>query len=532
MSKILILAANPKGTNSLRLDKEVREIQAALERAKRRDEFEVMSRWAVRTKDLRQSLLNLNPQIVHFSGHGAGNDGLVLENDSGQVQLVSSGALARLFGLFQDSLECVLLNACYSEVQAEAIHQHIGCVIGMNQAIGDRAAIEFAVGFYEALGAGRSYEDAFNFGRNAIDVEGIQEVETPALMLRNLTNTPMTMPSIPIAYPEGFVPVNSSFYAERPPTEAECYEQILKPRALIRIRAPHKMGKSSLIFRITDYAKQQGCQTVIFNLRLVDDEFLTDSDRFLQWFCASVTDDLGLPNRVAEYWNGMTGSKNKCTKYFERYLLRQFDNPIVLALDDVDQIFPYGDIAKNFFSLLRTWHERQEELWQNLRLIMAHSQEAYIPLGVDQSPFNVGFPVELQELSVAQVKDLLKRHGLQEIVNQTEQMMKFIGGHPYLVRMALYEITCQRMTLEDFVKIAPTEQGLYRDHLRRHYRNLESNQDLLAALNRVVSSNKPVQIGSTEAFRLHSMGLVKYQGNSVMPLCELYRQYFLVRLNP
>lgn len=181
VKKILILSANPNNTSKLRLDEEVREIQAGLQRAKKREQFEIISRWAVRVDDLRRALLDHEPQIVHFSGHGSGNDGLALENNSGELQLVSTQSLARLFKLFKDKVECVLLNACYSEVQAEAIHQNIDYVIGMNRAVGDRAAIEFAVGFYDAIGAGRSYEDAFEFGCTSIDLEGIPESQTPIL---------------------------------------------------------------------------------------------------------------------------------------------------------------------------------------------------------------------------------------------------------------------------------------------------------------------------------------------------------------
>ena len=195
VKKILILTANPKDTTQLRLDEEVREIQEGLQRSRRRDQFEIISRWAVRTDDLRRALLDHEPQIVHFLGHGAGAKGLILEDDVGQMKLVSASSLARLFKLFQSQVECVVLNACYSEVQAEAIQQHIDCVIGMNQAIGDRAAIEFAVGFYDGLGAGRSYADAFEFGLSAIDLEGIPETATPQLKQRSAATPQIT--SIP-----------------------------------------------------------------------------------------------------------------------------------------------------------------------------------------------------------------------------------------------------------------------------------------------------------------------------------------------
>ena len=181
VKKILLLSANPTDTSKLRLDEEVRKIQAGLERAKGREEFKIISKLAVRTEDLRRALLDHEPQIVHFSGHGAGDRGLALEDNSGQMQLVSAQSLARLFKLFQDKIECVVLNACYSEVQAEAIHQHIDYVIGMNQAIGDKAAINFAVGFYDALGAGRNIEDGFEFGCASIDLENIPESSTPVL---------------------------------------------------------------------------------------------------------------------------------------------------------------------------------------------------------------------------------------------------------------------------------------------------------------------------------------------------------------
>lgn len=181
VKKILILTANPQNIDKRRLDAEVREIQTGLERAKKRDQFEIISKWAVRPDDLRRALLDYEPQIVHFSGYGAATEGLALENDLGQLQMVSTAALAKLFEVFKDKVECVLLNACYSETQAEAIRQHIDYVIGMHQAIGNRAAIEFAVGFYDALGAGRSIEDAFKLGCIAIDLEGIPESHTPVL---------------------------------------------------------------------------------------------------------------------------------------------------------------------------------------------------------------------------------------------------------------------------------------------------------------------------------------------------------------
>ncbi|MEO0646139.1 MAG: pentapeptide repeat-containing protein [Cyanobacteria bacterium J06650_10] len=195
--KILILTANPQNNDQRRLDAEVREIQNGLARAKQRDQFEIIAKWAVRTEDLRRALLDYNPQIVQFSGYGLATEGLALENEAGQMQLVSTPALASLFELFKDKVECVFLNACYSAAQAGAISQHIPYVIGMSHVIGERAALEFAIGFYDALGAGRSIDDAFKLGCVSIDLEGLPETLTPTLKKRASAH-PDAVPEKPV----------------------------------------------------------------------------------------------------------------------------------------------------------------------------------------------------------------------------------------------------------------------------------------------------------------------------------------------
>jgi hypothetical protein len=184
---ILFLAANPKGTSQLRLDEEMREIDAGLQRAQRREQFVLQQRWALRPRDVQRALLDYHPEIAHFSGHGGGGAGLVLEDETGTPKLVDTEALAALFELFSDRLECIILNACYSKVQAEAIARHVPYVIGMSQEIGDTAAIEFAVGFYDALGAGKSVEFAYKSGCVNIRMAGVAEYLTPVLIPKSAT---------------------------------------------------------------------------------------------------------------------------------------------------------------------------------------------------------------------------------------------------------------------------------------------------------------------------------------------------------
>jgi hypothetical protein len=181
MSKvILFLAANPLDTNRLRLDEEIREIDEGIRRAKHREQYELKQKWAVRPDDLRRAMLDYTPQLVHFSGHGAGEKGIVLENNQGLAQPVSGEALSHLFALFPQ-VECVLLNACYSEIQAQAIAENVPYVVGMSQAVGDRAAITFAMSFYDALGSGQTVDFAYRYACNALELAGIPEHLTPVL---------------------------------------------------------------------------------------------------------------------------------------------------------------------------------------------------------------------------------------------------------------------------------------------------------------------------------------------------------------
>ncbi len=182
---ILFLAANPKDTARLRLDQELRDIGEGLQRAQKRDQFQLEQRLAVRPRDIQRAMLDISPQIIHFSGHGTGEQGLVFEDEIGNAQFVDGEALAGLFELFADQIRCVVLNGCYSEVQAKAIATYIDYVIGMNQAIGDRAASEFAVGFYDAIGAGRPIEFAYKLGCAAIRMAGIAEHLTPVLLKKS-----------------------------------------------------------------------------------------------------------------------------------------------------------------------------------------------------------------------------------------------------------------------------------------------------------------------------------------------------------
>jgi CHAT domain-containing protein len=182
--KVLFLAANPESTTRLKLDEEIREITSKIRASEYRDSVEIISAWAVRPDDLLQYLNQYKPQIVHFSGHGSTSGDIILVDDYGQPKPVTSNALKALFATLKDNIQVVLLNACYTYSQAEAIVVNINYVIGMSTAIGDKAAITFAASFYRAIGFDRTVQEAFDQAKTALLLEGIPEENIPELLVR------------------------------------------------------------------------------------------------------------------------------------------------------------------------------------------------------------------------------------------------------------------------------------------------------------------------------------------------------------
>jgi len=180
-TKILFLSANPMDSNRLRLDKEISQIDKQLQMAQLRNSFELIQKWALSPAELQQVLLDHNPDIVHFSGHGL-IDGIVLEGEDGKPKNVSTIALANIFKILAGNISCVVLNACYSSNQALAINNHVPHVVGMKKAMPDDAAIAFSIGFYKGIGAGKPIETAFALGVNGIELEGYSGSDLPVLL--------------------------------------------------------------------------------------------------------------------------------------------------------------------------------------------------------------------------------------------------------------------------------------------------------------------------------------------------------------
>ncbi|PSB55125.1 AAA-like domain-containing protein, partial [Chamaesiphon polymorphus] len=347
---------------------------------------------------------------------------------------------------------------------------------------------------------------------------------------------PAPLPEIPterlsLETPEGSVPLNSNFYIERLPQETYCRTEIAKPHALIRLKAPRQMGKTSLMLRLLRQAESQGDRTVYLSLEHVMEQAWSDADRFLHWFCASVALKTQHKFQHQDYASltAMVGSTLGTQEYFESYLLPDLVAPLTIGLDSIDRLFDYPHLYNNFFSLLRSLHEagKHTEVLSKLRLIISHAAEVYVPLEIDRSPFNVGISIELGEFTPDRVALLAAKHQLNWTQTDIGNLMSVIGGHPFLVRLAMFEIASNNIDLSTLLTTATNREGIfYRHHLARIETTLNSQPDLLAAMTSVIRSPEGTNLAPSLKGKLEGLGLIKLQGEVIVPRCELYRQYF------
>jgi esterase/lipase superfamily enzyme len=176
---ILVLAANPAGTDKLDLAAEANKIGARLQEGVQGKDYFVRFLEQSIAENLDRYLLEYKPVIVHFVGHGNSRGEMLFQNDRNEPQAVTPSAFANLFALVGETVECVVLNSCFSLEMAEALQPHVRCTIGMNAKIDDESAGKFAGGFYRGLAFGKGYYQAFELGCSQIELLNLPDVDVP-----------------------------------------------------------------------------------------------------------------------------------------------------------------------------------------------------------------------------------------------------------------------------------------------------------------------------------------------------------------
>ncbi|MGH9754902.1 MAG: AAA-like domain-containing protein [Blastocatellia bacterium] len=331
-----------------------------------------------------------------------------------------------------------------------------------------------------------------------------------------------------LMFDKGTMKAGSPFYIRRE-ADAQLESRIRLAGETIVVKGMRQMGKSSLLAAAMASARRRKQKIFYVDFQLVDPEHLRTLDILLNDLAWRLADELDTAIRPDEVWNNRLGAKSSLTKFIEKAILADAASPILFFLDEADLIFKY-DYRDHFFSLIRGWHNLRatNENWTRLNLIVAHSTEPYLWIqDINQSPFNVGFPIRLDDFDEAQVTELNERHGgVLKTAGEIEELMKLLGGQPYLIRQALYALaTDAGLSLAKLKKIAPSESGPFGDHLRRYNWLLQESGELKDALRRVLRDNR---CDDERLFqRLRAAGLIRGETRHDAKIrCQLYAEYF------
>ncbi len=331
--------------------------------------------------------------------------------------------------------------------------------------------------------------------------------------------------------PGGQLPVESPFYITPTEALASSLRAIDQPGALLRIRGARRMGKSSLMTRIAQTAAERGYQPVWVSFQLAESSVLEDLDALLQWFCVSVGLSMDRPPALETYWDGLFGSKLSCKRYFEQYLLAEVDTPIVLILDDVECLFHHPEVADEFFGLLRTWYEdaKVAGLWQQLRMVIAQTADAYVTLNLNKSPFNVGITIQLPTFTSAQVLALANTYGLSWSAAEASELCRWVNGQPYLVHLTVDYLWRETASLTDILA-HPQQASVFVTYLQYQLRDLQHQPELMDILSQIVAGQTLPPSRLAAVYRLQGMGLIVLNENQPQAMCPLYQAYFSDRL--
>ena len=322
--------------------------------------------------------------------------------------------------------------------------------------------------------------------------------------------------------PKGTMSKESSFYIERV-QDHRMLSRVGLNQALINIKAPRQMGKSSMLVRGVEKARELGKRIVYLDFQQLDTEHLRDSKMFYTTLCNWVAGSLDLDIEAEQYWKSPGSNNIKCTKFFKEILSR-LNRPLLLAIDEVDRLLasPY---KSDFFGLLRSWHiDRQSEAMSLLSMMLVISTEPILLIDDIASPFNVGENLDLDDFTPDQVADLNMRHSYPFDDSQLAHLMTLVGGHPYLVRQAMFKVTMKEISAEKFLSTANLDDGPLADHLLHHLFRLNRSSDLRQAMRQVIHEH--VSPSDEITYRLKSAGLVREKGRSVIPRYGIYADYF------
>lgn len=340
-------------------------------------------------------------------------------------------------------------------------------------------------------------------------------------------------PSFDLEPVGGAVPLNSEFYLQRP-VDNELRASLLRYDSIVLIKGARQMGKTSMLARGLQLARERGAKVALTDFQKFNAAELENVSRFYVALAETLADQLDIEVMPADVWDDRRGPNVNFERYMRREVLGKMNAPLVWGLDEVDRLFGcnYGS---EVFGLFRSWHNERaldpQGPWAGLTLAIAYATEAHLFItDINQSPFNVGTRLVLEDFTESQVSELNSRYGT-PLKNEEDlnRFYRFLGGQPYLVRRGLHELATHKLAFDQFKALAVTDEGIYGDHLRRILMLLAKDKGLADTVRGILRGKA---CPTPEAFyRLRSSGIMA--GNSqvdVHPRSQLYATYLMQHL--
>ena len=333
--------------------------------------------------------------------------------------------------------------------------------------------------------------------------------------------------------PGGAMPLHSNFYIWRRCDEEFC-SAMARRDSIVLVKGARQVGKTSLLARGLQRVRETGAAVVVTDFQHLTASAFETIERLLLSLAELIADQLELPTAPHQTWNSFLSPGSNFERYLRREVLAKVQSPLAWCLDEVDRLFNF-DYASDFFGLIRSWHNLRaldpSGPWQRLTLAFAYATEAHLFItDLNQSPFNVGTRLTLEDFMIEQVAELNRRHG--RPLRDEGEMLRFYqltGGHPYLSQCGLYEMAKRNIGFSAVEAQADNDEGIFGAHLRRIQLSLKRDTSLCDALCGVLENKAGLSM--SHFYRLRSAGILSGDSpQEARPRCELYARYLKRRL--
>ncbi len=349
-------------------------------------------------------------------------------------------------------------------------------------------------------------------------------------LLKSLKNPPAPqIPQVPtLEAIGGAVPLDSKFYIERK-ADLEFETAIKRRDSIILIKGGRQMGKTSLLARGMQQAREAGVKVIQTDFQTFNESHMASLDALFLALATTIADQLDLDINPRKTWDADLGPNMNLEYFLRRKVLMQMTEPLMWGLDEVDRLFTCS-FGSEVFGLFRSWHNRRSleptGPWARLSMAIAYATEAHLFItDMNQSPFNVGTRLALDDFSLDQIGDLNERYG--RPLKSKDELARFhqlLGGQPFLIRRGMDDMITHNISLPELEDQASRNDGLFGDHLRRLLASLLRDQALTQSVKALLQGSSLTS--SDDFYRLRTAGLIA--GNSVKDAhfrCQLYATY-------